>query len=117
MFAIEMLPADNGDCLWVEYGDPQAPRRILIDGGISGTYNDIIARVGDAGGACIFELVVISHVDIDHIDGIVKFLENLPPGVEIKEIWFNGWRHLPAAPPPRREDPGQRAPLGRSSRP
>lgn len=111
MFAIEMLPADNGDCLWVEYGDPQAPRRILIDGGISGTYDDIIARVGDAGGACIFELVVISHVDIDHIDGIVKFLENLPPGVEIKEIWFNGWRHLPAAPPP---PPGGPRPAGPS---
>jgi beta-lactamase superfamily II metal-dependent hydrolase len=95
MFTVEMLPAKYGDCLWVEYGDRQSPRRILIDGGISGTYDAIVERACGAGDHCAIELLVVSHVDIDHIDGIVKFLANLPPGVEIKEIWFNGWQHLP----------------------
>lgn len=94
MFAIEMLPAAYGDCLWVEYGDRSSPRRILIDGGISSTYDAIVARAREAGDKCTFELVVVSHVDIDHIDGIVKLLANLPPGICIKEIWFNGWLHL-----------------------
>lgn len=94
MFTIEMLPAAYGDCLWVEYGDRQSPHRILIDGGISGTYDAIVARARQAGPTCTFELVVVSHVDIDHIDGIVKLLANLPPGISFKEIWFNGWPHL-----------------------
>ena len=34
MLKIEMLLAGHGDCLWIEYGDPQAPRRVLIDGGL-----------------------------------------------------------------------------------
>ena len=33
-----MLLAGHGDCLWIEYGDPKAPRRVLIDGGATGTY-------------------------------------------------------------------------------
>ena len=44
MFTIEMLPAAYGDCLWIEYGDRRSPRRILIDGGISGTYDAIVER-------------------------------------------------------------------------
>ncbi len=97
MFAIEMLPAAYGDCLWVEYGDRKSPRHILIDGGIISTYDAIINRAqveANKHGKCIFELLVVSHVDIDHIDGIVTLLANLPEGIEINEVWFNGWRHF-----------------------
>lgn len=38
MLRMEMLLAGHGDCLWIEYGDPTAPRRVLIDGGATGTY-------------------------------------------------------------------------------
>ena len=38
MLKIEMLRAGHGDCLWIEYGDPKAPRRVLIDGGATGTH-------------------------------------------------------------------------------
>ena len=38
MLRIEMLPAENGDCLWIEYGEENSPHRILIDGGTHGTY-------------------------------------------------------------------------------
>jgi hypothetical protein len=31
MLSVEMLPAQHGDCLWIEYGDPAKPRRILVD--------------------------------------------------------------------------------------
>jgi hypothetical protein len=30
IFEIEMLPAENGDCLWIEYGDPERPHRIVF---------------------------------------------------------------------------------------
>ena len=32
MLTVEMLPAEHGDCLWVEYGDPGRPSVLLIDG-------------------------------------------------------------------------------------
>ena len=90
-----MLPAALGDCLWVEYGDAGKPRRILIDGGLAGTYDAICERARRAGEECEVELLVITHVDADHIEGVVKLLSNLPRGLRFREVWFNGWRHLP----------------------
>src|ERR1700751_3343362 len=31
VFHIEMLPARNGDALWIEYGDPEAAKRGVIE--------------------------------------------------------------------------------------
>ena len=33
IFRIDMLPAREGDCLWIEYGDPDHLNRMLVDGG------------------------------------------------------------------------------------
>ena len=38
VFRIDMLPAREGDCLWIEYGDTARPRRILVDGGRQSTH-------------------------------------------------------------------------------
>jgi len=38
MLRIEMLPARNGDALWIEYGDAESPRRIIVDGGTEGSF-------------------------------------------------------------------------------
>jgi hypothetical protein len=40
MLRIEMLPAQQGDALWIEYGDPAKPRLVLIDGGTKPTVGD-----------------------------------------------------------------------------
>ena len=99
MFTVEMLPAYIGDALWVEYGDPASPSRILIDGGLVGTVDVIEKKIREAaekeGGRCHIELLVLSHVDADHIEGLIKLLgkKNLP--LDIGDLWFNGWRHLP----------------------
>jgi beta-lactamase superfamily II metal-dependent hydrolase len=94
MFSIEMLPARYGDSLWIEYGEAQSPRRILIDGGKAGTCKAIIQRANAVHGKCEIELLVVTHIDADHIDGIVKLLKALPLNINIKEIWFNGWDHI-----------------------
>jgi hypothetical protein len=97
---IELLPAGNGDALWIEYGDPLQPRRILVDGGTAGTWNHAlrprIERVGP--GKCHFEVVVVTHVDGDHIAGILPFFADEKLGVTVGDVWFNGWRHLPDTP-------------------
>lgn len=97
MLSIEILPAGHGDCIWIECGDPDAPRRILIDGGATGTYKRSLQRklekLGDK--ERIFELLVVTHIDGDHITGILDLLKDNEIGFRAKDVWFNGYRHLP----------------------
>lgn len=93
---VEMLPALHGDCLLVEWGDGQRTRRMLIDGGPIGAFRHLQARL-DAlpAGDRRFELMVLTHVDTDHIDGLVRLFANRRPWpFVVKDVWFNGWRHL-----------------------
>ncbi len=105
MFDIHMLPADHGDCLWIDYGDEAAPRHILIDAGTTGTWPRLRKKIDDEraknNGKLHFELFVITHIDADHIGGSIKFLEECGPmGVTFGEVWFNGWHQLDNEAPP-----------------
>ncbi len=90
-----MLPASCGDGLWIEYGDEAAPHRVVIDGGLPGDAGKLAARARLAGERCHVELLVITHIDADHIGAPLGFLQRLPAGVTIGDVWFNGRRHLP----------------------
>ena len=97
-----MLPAHHGDCLWIEYGPAERPRRVLVDGGPAYAYPALKALIEARLGSLPpeqrrIELLVITHVDADHIGGILRLLEDTAPGVAICDVWFNGWRHLPGA--------------------
>lgn len=98
MFTVEMLPAYLGDSLWIEYGDPDEPNRILIDGGLSGTADAVrrkIDAVADEQGTCHLELLVVTHIDGDHIEGMVKLLGQRDLRLEVDDVWFNGRKHMP----------------------
>ncbi|HKA40100.1 MAG TPA: hypothetical protein VKD25_10035 [Burkholderiales bacterium] len=101
MLRIEMLPAGHGDCLWIEFGDPKAPRRVLIDGGAVGTYKRALCERlrGLPEKERRFELLVVTHIDADHITGILELLEDSETRFQAKDIWFNGYRHLPDEKP------------------
>lgn len=96
-FNIEMLPAKHGDALLIEYGDEDT-HRMLIDGGPLNAYPDLASRLAKLPQKGI-ELLVITHVDNDHVEGIVRLLaEPLQKwAVKPREIWFNGWRHIQEA--------------------
>jgi hypothetical protein len=95
MLRIEMLPAAEGDALWVEYGHPNSPRRILVDGGPARTYPALRSRIlALPPQSRSFELVVATHIDTDHIDGIIRLLQDESLGVSIRDIWFNGYPQL-----------------------
>ena len=108
MFRIQMLPAEHGDCLWVEYGEADKPRVILIDGGTTGTWKLLKKKIVDEkakrGGKLHFELFIVTHVDADHIGGSLKLMEEVGPlGVTFGDVWFNGYYHLDNKPPPSRD--------------
>lgn len=95
MFEIEMLPAREGDCLWIRYGDAKKPRQILIDGGRAATARHLKARLATLPrNQQTFELLVITHVDRDHIEGTLQLLEDPTLAIRFKDIWFNGYDHL-----------------------
>jgi hypothetical protein len=115
VFRIELLPAQHGDCIWIEYGPRDAVRRILVDGGPVGAYGALRERVMrlDAGRRD-FELLVVTHVDADHIEGALKLLGDAEAGARFGDVWFNGWpqiaKALPHAPPAAAPAAGERAP-------
>ena len=88
---IIILPALNGDCILVEF---QPSHYILIDGGYVDTYENYLLptlkEIEAQGGK--LDVVVVTHIDGDHISGIIRLLEDMPIG--IGEIWYNGYRHI-----------------------
>jgi beta-lactamase superfamily II metal-dependent hydrolase len=98
VFEIEMLPAREGDCLWLRYGKAGAPRQMLVDCGRAATYKELKPRLlALPPGERHFELLVITHVDRDHIEGVLGLLEDDALPVTFGDIWFNGFDHLKSA--------------------
>ena len=94
-FRIELLPARHGDCLWIEYGDPVRPCRILIDGGPAFAYPALRRRIerlptNDRR----IDLLVVTHIDADHIEGVIRLLRDTALGLSIGDVWYNAWRQL-----------------------
>ena len=102
MISIEMLPAAHGDSLWIEYGSSKETKRILIDGGPAHTYESALQKRMKKlmpAEKRIFELMVVTHIDADHIDGALILLQdkdkNPDMKFQVKEFWFNAWEQLP----------------------
>jgi len=96
-FKIRMLPAFEGDALWITWGDMESPYQMLVDMGSLKTgellYKEIESLSPERRK---FELAVVTHIDSDHIGGMINCFVKRPAleGLEIKDIWFNGYEHL-----------------------
>ena len=91
MIELRILPARDGDCLFLSYGDGAITHRILIDGGRALTYpllKPMLEKVA------MLDLLVVTHVDQDHILGVLAMLEDLQRSVQFGDIWFNGYDQL-----------------------
>jgi len=53
MIELRMLPGQDGDCLLLSYGDEARTRRVMIDGGRTGTYPLIKPLLEGIGGEAI----------------------------------------------------------------
>jgi beta-lactamase superfamily II metal-dependent hydrolase len=98
MLRIEMLNAKHGDALLIEYGVENETHRILIDGGPHHAYSGpggLFDRLKDlSDDRKNFELLVMTHIDTDHIDGIIRLIQEKALGLTFKDVWFNGWKHV-----------------------
>jgi hypothetical protein len=94
MLRLELLPARHGDALWLEYGHPSSPHRMLIDGGPrSRRLREILT--GRLTEIDHLDLLVVTHIDADHISGILDIFEDPTVPLSSRDIWFNAWQHLP----------------------
>lgn len=99
MFTLEMLAAQRGDALWLSYGEPPDIHHVLIDAGPKETIGSLVPqleqRIKDLPRrANPIELLVISHIDADHIQGVISLL-SAPNRLKLfRDVWFNGFKHL-----------------------
>jgi len=95
LFEVKLIQAEHGDAILVSYG--QNPiRHILIDGGPASSLPNLLEVLSASriNGTLILEAIVVTHYDSDHIGGIIALLEQMPDWVSIKDIWFNGHKHI-----------------------
>ena len=98
---IELLPAQHGDCVLVRCLAGERATNILVDGGPRETYEATLrprllelAALGER-----LDLVVVSHADSDHIEGVIALMEEngdaaSPKVIPIADCWHNSYRHL-----------------------
>ena len=91
MIELTMLPARDGDCLLLRYGDGADLRTVLIDAGRAATYPKIKPVLAALEPPRI-DLLVVTHVDQDHVLGVLKLLDDAHH-VAVGR-WFNGYDHL-----------------------
>ena len=96
MIEIEMLSASYGLAVWVSWRDSRREYRMLFDGGPTTTYEHLWCRVQEEQPRDReIELLAISHIDGDHIEGVVRLLQDRDAlGMRIRDTWFNGWPQI-----------------------
>lgn len=95
-YTLHFLPGRYGDSIWITYGQGEIRNHILIDGGTGGTKKQIKNKIASLPpDQKRIELLVVTHIDRDHIEGILRMLEEEALPCEIGAIWFNGWPQLP----------------------
>ncbi len=106
LFGLEVLQAYHGDCLILHYGSENHPHFAVIDGGPGHIYDRVLRprlaqlRAGwSANQPLPIDLLMVSHVDDDHINGVLDLLSELTgaddDGVEapwrVRTLWHNSF--------------------------
>jgi len=89
---VEVLPARLDDCLLVECLRPgRRPWRMLIDGGPPDTWPLLKARLDRLPlSDPTIDIAVVTHIDSDHIGGMIPFLASDFARAHVRDVWFNG---------------------------
>lgn len=109
-FSLDVRPARKGDCMLLHYGTENNPGLVLIDGGPKGVYKPHLKpRLEQLRKARVkgkeplqMDLLMVSHVDDDHIQGILELTSELreakserkPQLVQILSLWHNSFDNI-----------------------
>jgi len=109
-FSLDVRRARKGDCLLLHYGTEQNPGLIMIDGGPKAVYGphlrprlEEIRKQRVKGNKPLqVDLLMVSHVDDDHIQGILDLTRELrkaadeqkPPLVQLLGLWHNSFDNI-----------------------
>jgi hypothetical protein len=111
IFSLDVRRARKGDCLLLHFGSSDEPGLVLIDGGPKAVYAPHLkprlmeirkARKLDAQSPLPVDLLMISHVDDDHMQGILDLTKELRaaapkvPFVKIRRLWHNSFDNIVA---------------------
>jgi len=92
---ISIFPANNGDSFLIETENGSV---ILIDGGYVTTYREYIKpKLLELSKANkILSHLIVTHIDGDHISGVIKFIEENKQNeiIKVENIWHNSYSHL-----------------------
>ena len=112
MLVLEALRAKYGDALLLHFGTAEEPRLALVDGGPPGVWNDAVKPRLDAirqerglgaaasGGTPLdVDLAMVSHMDADHISGMLELTRKMkelreakqPVPWRIRRFWHNSF--------------------------
>jgi beta-lactamase superfamily II metal-dependent hydrolase len=96
MFKIRAVQAAFGDCFILVYGTENDPHYMLIDGGPPSNFTHLgpaLASIKQAGQD--LDLVVLSHVDKDHVCGLIEYFSALRSGdatlPNVDGLWHNSF--------------------------
>jgi beta-lactamase superfamily II metal-dependent hydrolase len=111
ILTLEVRRAKKGDCLLLHYGTKAAPKLMLIDAGPAGVYQpqlvprlDAIRRARQLADqdTLLVDVIMVSHVDDDHIKGILELTRKLttqkhdqePLYLKTRTLWHNSFDDL-----------------------
>jgi glyoxylase-like metal-dependent hydrolase (beta-lactamase superfamily II) len=114
LFSLDVIRAGEGDCSILHYGSKDDPRLVLIDGGPSGIYTDFLKvrlqQIKDERGIGATEqlpikLLMVSHMDDDHLLGILDLTRDLiqddPTFAWVQSFWHNSFTNNIGDVPPQ----------------
>lgn len=93
---VKVLPAYNGDSILITLDTAEGMKNLLLDGGTGRSIFMLakeLKRLKEVGQA--IDLLVVTHIDDDHIAGIIKLFNSKDTGSDIvKKVWFNSGARL-----------------------
>ncbi|MGD9721712.1 MAG: hypothetical protein AB7O59_05505 [Pirellulales bacterium] len=106
LFTLEALSAKHGDSLLLHFGTRKKPQLVVIDGGPGGVYTKTLEprlnelkKARAPNGRLPIRMVMVSHIDDDHINGILRMTNKLvdaggKPAYDVTTFWHNSFDDL-----------------------
>lgn len=116
VFSLDVRRARKGDCFLLHYGSKAEPKLALIDGGPTNVYlphlKPRLEEIRTARGIAatkplVLDFLMVSHVDDDHIQGILELMKELRTAkadrtvrkVKALGIWHNSFDNIIGSTP------------------